>query len=933
MKIQSKLFPLLFLAALWSGTPLLGQGTAFTYQGRLIQSSAPATGLYDFQFTVRDASSGGSGVGVFPLTVTLPVTNGLFTVTLDPGAGVFTGPARWLDIAVRTNGVGGYTTLIPRQPITAAPYAVRAAGAAVASSVTPGAVTAAGLAPGAVYQVGSPSGSISNALQVSANGLIGIGTGTNVPQAGLEVASGNSIVAPRVLASFRDEVAGYTNLAVVTSVAVVENLLAVGSLNDKGITLIDISVPEAPVLSTQFRNGENGFNKIVGITSLAMKTNLLVAGGNETNVVTIIGVTNPAAPVKLAELEDGVGGWNELNGIIALVVRGNLLAIGSQFDNAVTLADISNPSAPIKLVEIKDGSFGFNNLLQVSSLAISGNLMAIGAFGDHAVTLVDITDPSNPIKRSELKDGVGGFTNLNSAYKVAFSTNGLLAISGAGDNAVTLVDVSNPASPVKRAELIEGVNGVNSLSVPTGVAFSGNWLAVGGSGEGAVTLFDVSIPSAPRTLAVMRDGVGGFDYLGFGLTLAFAGTNLVYPSYNDDAATLIGFSTASVGIVSQNRVGIGTTQPRAALDVVGDVIVEGATLFDINATRIELGVGTTASGTDAVAIGKDALATGTAATALGSSTKATGDYSMALGLNTKASGLYSFAAGNATEASGAYSVAMGGFSKASGDYSFAVGFLSEASGYGSFSLGSDTHATGNYGVALGYSTTATNQSLAVGSYARALHRGSFVWGDKALIDFASTADDQFLIRADGGVAINTNNPNGAALHVVGTVVATEFRGDGSGLGNLVTGENYLSVHDSTVQTVSVATSFQDITFDSHLVLSGWTHTLGSANFTALQTGTYLIQYTAQPETSVAGASTVSIRAARNSIEVSGSQVSIDLDTASQTTPVSRSFICSVAAGTTFKLQFTGTTINNRLAANNGSGTVRPSVSMTINRIR
>src|SRR5688572_12321470 len=295
---------LLLVTILFSGgCQMFAQGTAFTFQGRLNEASGPATGLYDFQFTVRDAVSGGNGVGIFPLSSTLPVTNGLFSVTLDPGAGVFSGPNRWLQIDVRTNGAAVYTTLAPRQLITATPYAVRAAGATIASSVTPGAVTAAGLAAGAVYQVGNPSGSISNALQVGANGSVGIGTGTNPPLAALEIAGGNSIIAPRVLASFRDEVGGFTNLAVLSSVAVVENLLAVGSVVDKGITLFDISNPQTPVLLNQFRSGEFGFHKITGITSLAMKTGLLVAGGDQTNVVTLMDVTNPANPVKLAELE------------------------------------------------------------------------------------------------------------------------------------------------------------------------------------------------------------------------------------------------------------------------------------------------------------------------------------------------------------------------------------------------------------------------------------------------------------------------------------------------------------------------------------------------------------------------------------------------------------------------------------------------------
>ncbi|MEI6075955.1 MAG: hypothetical protein WCS94_10300, partial [Verrucomicrobiota bacterium] len=106
------------------------QGTAFTYQGRLNDTNGPATGLYDLAFTLYDAaSSGGLFGGSLPLgsgTVTnaaTPVTNGLFTVTLDFGPGVFDGNNRWLEIAVQPPGGTNFTTLAPRQALTATPYA------------------------------------------------------------------------------------------------------------------------------------------------------------------------------------------------------------------------------------------------------------------------------------------------------------------------------------------------------------------------------------------------------------------------------------------------------------------------------------------------------------------------------------------------------------------------------------------------------------------------------------------------------------------------------------------------------------------------------------------------------------------------------------------------------------------------------------------
>ena len=54
------------------------------------------------------------------------MSGGLFTTTIDFGAGVFTGGSNWLEIAARTNGGGSFTTLAPRQQLTPVPYAISA---------------------------------------------------------------------------------------------------------------------------------------------------------------------------------------------------------------------------------------------------------------------------------------------------------------------------------------------------------------------------------------------------------------------------------------------------------------------------------------------------------------------------------------------------------------------------------------------------------------------------------------------------------------------------------------------------------------------------------------------------------------------------------------------------------------------------------------
>lgn len=118
----------------------LGQSSTFTYQGQLNDNGQPANGRYDLRFTLHNALSGGSQVGVSLTNSSVGVTNGLFTTTLDFGSSVFDGNSRWLEIGVRTNGSpSAFTTLTPRQLLSATPYAIHAAtysGTVAATNLT-----------------------------------------------------------------------------------------------------------------------------------------------------------------------------------------------------------------------------------------------------------------------------------------------------------------------------------------------------------------------------------------------------------------------------------------------------------------------------------------------------------------------------------------------------------------------------------------------------------------------------------------------------------------------------------------------------------------------------------------------------------------------------------------------------------------------------
>lgn len=144
MKTNLKLLFLL-LAILGISRFAGAQGTAIGYQGRLNDGAAPATGLYDFTFAVHDADLGGAPLAGSLVHNGVPVTNGVFNVTLDFGPDIFTGPARWLEIRVRTNGPSALTLLAPRTALRPTPYSIFAARAA---NVASGAVTAGQLNTG-----------------------------------------------------------------------------------------------------------------------------------------------------------------------------------------------------------------------------------------------------------------------------------------------------------------------------------------------------------------------------------------------------------------------------------------------------------------------------------------------------------------------------------------------------------------------------------------------------------------------------------------------------------------------------------------------------------------------------------------------------------------------------------------------------------------
>lgn len=169
-----------------------------TYQGQLKSNGRPVTATADFRARLWDAPTGGTIVAGFEPIAGVQVVNGLFTIELlldtEPAA-VFGGGTRYLELLVAVPAGTDSIPLTPRQPITAAPFALYAldapgGGGGVLTLPFTGtnttnstgiAVTNRGLAPAAAFVTDNASNTQAAVLASTAGsgaGLLAMTAGT-----------------------------------------------------------------------------------------------------------------------------------------------------------------------------------------------------------------------------------------------------------------------------------------------------------------------------------------------------------------------------------------------------------------------------------------------------------------------------------------------------------------------------------------------------------------------------------------------------------------------------------------------------------------------------------------------------------------------------------------------------------------------------------
>ena len=343
----------------------------------------------------------------------------------------------------------------------------------------------------------------------------------------LLVLPGYAFAAPSIVtsltASVEDGAGGFEELEGpkgVTAVTVGSSTYAlVAAYDDDGVQIINITDPNNPTPVASIGDGEDGFEELKGaryVTTVTIdsSTYALVSASAD-HGVQIINITTPSSPSPVAHVSNAAGlALRDPRGIATLTTGSSTYALVATHKGFVQIINITTPSSPAPVANVRDGGGGFEALSRargITTVTLDSSTYALVASYDDGVQIINVTNPSEPApvaavlnSQSNRLDGATGITTVT----VGSSTYALVAAQN--DNAVQIINITDPSSPESVAFAQDGSAGFDRLRYPESIAtvtFGSSTYAVVASFLDGIQIINITDPSNPSPAA----SVGSFD--------------------------------------------------------------------------------------------------------------------------------------------------------------------------------------------------------------------------------------------------------------------------------------------------------------------------------------------------------------------------------------------------------------------------------------
>lgn len=321
-----------------------------------------------------------------------------------------------------------------------------------------------------------------------------------------------------------------------------------------GVFIFNVTTPASPT-QTAFISASFATNvKVVG-------NYMYIMTSDAANDLLIYNISTPASPTLVGSLSIAAtnGGSVFIKGNYAYIVQ---FATGDSAD--FFIVNISNPASPSLVATYNAPDFTYN-------LQVSGNYAYL-AGGNDGLVIYDISDPANATQ-------VGAYDQGGSIKDVYIVANRAFIVDSFSPDRVRVLDISNPISPT--------LIGTSPSSYWIDDIFvKGNTIYASGGSGGGFKIFSISSFETPSlyaedlsadTLDLVANLTSGGTLSGVGVTAGLSGIISTGGLTVSSSA-----STTPSAIFSVGNVGIGTSSPRARLDLFG--LAGSADIFAISSS-------------------------------------------------------------------------------------------------------------------------------------------------------------------------------------------------------------------------------------------------------------------------------------------------------------------------------------------------------------